>query len=69
MGEKDSGNPPVSLDDVLDAFDFISMGDPYENRAFIRIATGTVHFARELEHEAEEIDEGELEDSGGLNAA
>jgi hypothetical protein len=66
MGEKQPGNPPVRFDDLLHAFDFISMGDPYENRAFIRIATGTVHFARTLDEEPEEIDEEELELSGGL---
>ena len=61
-----SRNPPVKLEDVRDAFDFISMGDPYENRASIRIATGTVHFARELDQGPEKIDEEELEESGGL---
>lgn len=66
MGEKESGNPPVRFDDLLNAFDFISMGDPYENRAFIRIATGTIHVARDLDEEPEEIDEEELELSGGL---
>jgi hypothetical protein len=66
MGEKDSENPRVKFDDVLDAFEFTSMVDPYENRAFIRIETGTVHCTRDLEIEPGEIDEEELEASGGL---
>jgi hypothetical protein len=66
MGDQESRNPPVKFEDVLDAFDFMSMGDPYENRAFIRIAAGTVHFARELDLEPEKIDDEELEESGGL---
>ena len=66
MGEQEPRNPPVKFDDVLHAFEFMSMGDPYDNRAFIRISTGTVHFACDLDLESEEIDEEELELSGDL---
>lgn len=47
----------VPLSDLLDAFDFANAGTPYENRAFIHLDTGAIHWTSamvELEEEPPE---------------
>jgi hypothetical protein len=55
MTDKLSMPVPVKFSEVLDALDFVSVGDSFDHLAYICISTGTVHWvsdALDLEEEA-----------------
>lgn len=50
----------VKFDDLLDAFEFVSAGQPFENEAYVCVETGVIHYHSEFG----ELDEGLPEDIG-----
>jgi hypothetical protein len=53
----------VKLDDLLEAFEFVSAGAPFEHAAYLCVETGVVHYHSELggldEQLPEDIDDSE----------
>ena len=49
--------PKVRFDELLDAFEFVSFGSPYEHCALISRTTGKVHFQSEMLEDEDELPE------------
>lgn len=53
----------VKFDDLLDAFDFVSAGQPMEHEAYLNVDTGVIHYHSEIGDDEEPLPD-DMEDSG-----
>ena len=53
----------VKFQDILDAFEFVSCGQPYEHEAFLCTTTGKIHFHSELADDEEPLAD-DIDESG-----
>ena len=45
----------ISLDDLVDALEFVSAGQPMEHEAYLCVSTGTIHYHTELGDDEEPL--------------
>jgi hypothetical protein len=52
---------PASFDDLLNAYEWVSSADPFENEAFVSRVTGQIHWSSSIAEVEEELPE-DIED-------